>query len=75
MESENWAYTELMLTKVYIQYLIGTISKHGPIDQLGRSPALQAGGHGFKSRWVHTSFLHGYIKAKYLYQDTYCTGA
>ena len=25
----------------------------GPIDQPGRSPALQAGGRGFKSRWVH----------------------
>ena len=25
----------------------------GPVAQTGRAPALQAGGPGFKSRWVH----------------------
>ena len=29
---------------------------NGPVDQPGRSPALQAGGLGFKSRRVHKIF-------------------
>ena len=29
----------------------------GPVAQTGRAPALQAGGPGFKSRWVHFSNL------------------
>ena len=29
----------------------------GPVAQTGRAPALQAGGPGFKSRWVHLSFI------------------
>jgi len=50
-----------MLTKVYIQYAFHRFSSYGPIDQLGRSPALHglggempepkpAGGHGFKPK-------------------------
>jgi hypothetical protein len=50
-----------MLTKAYIRYQVDGKSRYGPIDQLGRSPALHglggempepkpAGGHGFKPK-------------------------
>ena len=33
----------------------------GPVDQPGRSPALQAGGLGFKSRRVHHYFYEYFL--------------
>ena len=35
----------------------------GPVDQPGRSPALQAGGLGFKSRRVHHYFYEYFFMA------------
>jgi hypothetical protein len=38
-----------------VDKLRGPVVRHGPVDQSGRSPVLQTGGLGFKSRPVHVA--------------------
>ena len=42
-----------LLTKKYIFDIIFSPNKNGPVAQLARAPALQAGGQEFESPQVH----------------------